>query len=415
MSLVEESLSLHRGHHGKIEVAAKTPLRNERDLSLAYTPGVAAPCEEIYVNRELVYEYTAKGNLIAIVTNGSAVLGLGDIGPEAALPVMEGKAVLFKALAGVDAFPICLDSHNVEEIVCIVKRFAPTFGGINLEDIAAPVCFEIEEKLQVELDIPVFHDDQHGTAIVVAAALLNALQLTNRAVATTRVVVVGAGAAGIAVTRLLLQLGVQHILVCDQEGILSPTRPAGANRYKREIAAATNPTGKTGTLAEALRGADVLIGLSRGGVVEPEMVARMAPRPIVFALANPEPEIRPEAALAAGAFIVATGRSDYPNQVNNVLAFPGIFRGALDTRASQINTAMKLAAARAIASLVGNNLAPDYIVPKPLDPRVAPAVAAATAAAAITSGVARRNVTPAEVAARTQFLARRELVTGNRR
>jgi len=411
VSLTEEALSLHRGYHGKIEVVAKTPLRNERDLSLAYTPGVAAPCEEIHFNKELAYEYTAKGNLIAIVTNGTAVLGLGDIGPEAALPVMEGKAVLFKALAGVDAFPICLNSHNVGEIVDTVKRLAPTFGGINLEDIAAPSCFEIEERLQAELDIPVFHDDQHGTAIVVAAALINALKLTNRKPGSVRVVVVGAGAAGIAVTRLLLQLGVRNILVCDQEGILSPQRANETNRYKREIAAITNPAGRTGTLAEALEGADVLIGLSRGGIVSREMVASMAQDPIVLALANPEPEIRPESARAAGASIVATGRSDYPNQVNNVLAFPGIFRGALDARATKINDAMKLAAAEAIASLVGEQLSPEFIIPKPLDPRVAPTVAAATARAAMASGVAQRTVDPGEVAARTSLLAKRELVT----
>ncbi|RDV84323.1 NAD(P)-dependent malic enzyme [Ammonifex thiophilus] len=386
MALAEEALELHRKYRGKIRVESKVPVKDKRDLSLVYTPGVAAPSEEIASRRELVYEYTAKGNLVAVVTNGTAVLGLGDVGPEAALPVMEGKAVLFKILADVDAFPICLATRNPAEVVQAVKLLAPTFGGINLEDIAAPDCFFIEERLREELDIPVFHDDQHGTAVVVGAALLNALKLTERRLEEIKVVIIGAGAAGIAVAQLLHGLGVRHLLVCDREGILVPGKTS--NPYKEAVARLTNPEGRTGGLAEALRGADVLIGLSRGGIVSPEMVAGMAPHPIVFALANPEPEIRPELARQAGAAVIATGRSDYPNQVNNALAFPGVFRGALDVRAREINEAMKLAAVKAIAELV-EKPRPDYIIPDPFDPRVVPAVARAVAEAARQTGVAR--------------------------
>ncbi len=391
MLLRDEALELHRTLKGKIEIRSKLPLRDKKDLSLAYTPGVAAPCEEIYANRQKVYEYTAKGNLVAVVTNGSAVLGLGNIGPEAALPVMEGKAILFKIFGGVDAVPICIDAQDAPSIIETVHRLAPTFGGINLEDIAAPLCFEVEAELKRILDIPVFHDDQHGTAIVVTAGLLNALTLTGRTLQGIRIVINGAGSAGLAITRLLLKLGVEHILVCDRSGIIYPDRAEGMNKYKQDIALRTNSTRRIGTLADALHGADVFIGVSKGNQVTPEMIRRMAPNPIIFALANPDPEIWPDEAAAAGAAIIATGRSDFPNQINNVLAFPGIFRGALDVRATDINDEMKLAAARAIASLVEDTLEPDRIIPGPFDTRVAPAVASATAGAAIASGVARVN------------------------
>ncbi|MGQ5712166.1 NAD(P)-dependent malic enzyme [Desulforudis sp. DRI-14] len=389
MPLRDEALELHRTVKGKIEIKSKLPLRDERDLSLAYTPGVAAPCEEIYADRQKVYEYTAKGNLVAVVSNGSAVLGLGNIGPEAALPVMEGKAILFKTFGGVDAVPICIDAGDAPSIIETVRRLAPTFGGINLEDIAAPLCFEVEAELKRILDIPVFHDDQHGTAVVVTAGLLNALTLTGRTLRDIRIVINGAGSAGLAITRLLLKLGVEHILVCDRKGIIYPDRAEGMNSYKQDIALRTNGARITGTLADALAGADVFIGVSKGNQVAPEMINRMAPDPIIFALANPDPEIWPDEAAAAGAAIIATGRSDFPNQINNVLAFPGIFRGALDVRAIDINDEMKLAAARAIASLAEETLKPDHIIPEPFDSRVAPAVAEATAKAAIASGVAR--------------------------
>ncbi|MGO0123521.1 NAD(P)-dependent malic enzyme [Desulfothermobacter acidiphilus] len=386
MTLEEEALALHLKHRGKISVESKLPVRDRHDLSLIYTPGVGAVSALVAEQKNLVYDYTAKGNLVAVVTDGTAVLGLGHIGPEAALPVMEGKAVLFKLLAGVDAFPLCLRASDPEAVVTAVRLISPTFGGINLEDIAAPACFYIEERLRQELDIPVFHDDQHGTAVVVAAALLNALRCAGKSLEAVRVVVIGAGAAGLAVTRLLLDLGAGHLLVCDREGILVPGKTN--NPYKEAVARLTNPAGRTGDMAEALRGADVLIGVSSGGIVTPEMVASMASDPIVFALANPEPEIRPELARQAGAAVIATGRSDYPNQVNNALAFPGIFRGALDARAREINEAMKLAAVRAIAGLVPEPH-PECIIPDPLDPRVAPAVARAVAEAARLSGVAR--------------------------
>jgi len=390
-NLEMESLHLHRRLKGKIEIAPRKPLQGIQDLALLYTPGVAAPCREISRDRGLVYEYTAKGNTVAIITNGTAVLGLGDIGPEAALPVMEGKALLFKTLAGIDAFPICLDCRDPAEVIRVVQAMAPSFGGINLEDIAAPDCFEIERCLRETLNIPVFHDDQHGTAVVVAAGLVNALRLTGRRIEETKVVINGAGAAGVATAHLFLKLGVQHLRVCDRLGVLYPGRPGGMNPYKEEIAALTNPTGGGGTLADTLRGADVFVGLSRGGLLTRDMVRFMAPKPIVFALANPEPEISRDQARAAGAAVIATGRSDCPNQINNVLAFPGVFRGALDARATDINGAMKIAAVRALSELVGDDLHPDYIIPEPVDPRVAPSVALAVAAAAVESGVSRAD------------------------
>ncbi|MBE0466657.1 MAG: NAD-dependent malic enzyme [Candidatus Desulforudis sp.] len=389
MDCREEALQLHKELKGKIEIVPKRPLRDQHDLSLLYTPGVAAPSLEINRDPDLVYEYTAKGNTVAIVTDGTAVLGLGDLGPLAALPVMEGKALLFNVFAEINAFPLCLATSDPDEVVSTVQSIAPSFGGINLEDIAAPACFEIERRLKESLDIPVFHDDQHGTAVVVAAGLVNALKLTGRRIGKTKVVISGAGAAGVATARLFLRLGVRHLLVCDRRGVVFPGRTAGMNPYKQEIAEQTNPAGSSGSLADALRGADVFVGLSRVGLVTREMVRTMAPDPIVFALANPEPEISRTDALAAGAAVVATGGSECPNQINNVLAFPGIFRGALDVRATDINGEMKVAATAAISELVGDDLSPEYIIPRALDRRVVEIVAGATAAAAVKSGINR--------------------------
>jgi malate dehydrogenase (oxaloacetate-decarboxylating) len=406
MALREDALELHRSHQGKLAVQPKVKVENAADLSLAYSPGVAEPCKEIYLQRDRVYEYTAKGNLVAVVTNGTAVLGLGNIGAHAAIPVMEGKCVLFKAFAGVDAVPICLDTEDPDEVVRTVKLLEPQFGGINLEDIAAPHCFEIEERLKHELDIPVFHDDQHGTAIVTLAALLNALKVVGKRMQDVHVVLNGAGAAGIATVKLLLSAGVRHVILCDTRGAIYEGRAEGMNAVKEIIARNTNLERKTGMLADVIKGADVFIGLSAAGVLTADMVRSMNEDPIIFAMANPDPEIHPEEALALGARVVGTGRSDYPNQVNNVLAFPGIFRGALDTRAQAITEDMKVAAAHAIAALVSDDeLRPDYILPKPFDPRVAPAVAAAVAQAAMASGVARVRVSPAEVAERTRQAA----------
>jgi malate dehydrogenase (oxaloacetate-decarboxylating) len=368
---------LHRG--GKMAVRSTVPLSSREDLSRAYTPGVAEVCRAIAANGALAREYTWIGHVVAVVTDGSAVLGLGNIGPRAALPVMEGKAVLFKEFGGVDAVPICLDTQDTDEIVATVVALAPSFGGINLEDIAAPRCFEIERRLDDQLDIPVFHDDQHGTAIVVLAALRNAARLLGRDLGELRVVVSGAGAAGSAVSRMLVAGGVADVVMCDSRGILGPTR-TDLSGEKAALAALTNPRGVGGAIADALRGADVLIGVS-GGTIEESAVAGMRPGGAIFALANPTPEVDPSIA-ARHAAVIATGRSDYPNQINNVLAFPGVFRGALDAGVSRITAAMKLAAADAIASVVAENLAPDSIVPSPLDPRVAPAVAAAVARAA---------------------------------
>ncbi|RAL26843.1 NAD(P)-dependent malic enzyme [Thermoflavimicrobium daqui] len=397
-SLREQALSIHRENHGKLTVNSKIAVNNAHDLSLVYSPGVAEPCREIYDRPEAIYDYTMKGNMVAVVTDGTAVLGLGNIGPKAAMPVMEGKAVLFKSFAGVDAFPICLDTTNVEKIVETVKLLAPTFGGVNLEDIAAPNCFIIEDRLKQELDIPVFHDDQHGTAIVTLAGLINALKVVNKKFEQIRVVANGAGAAGIAIIKLLLILGVKDIIMCDSRGAIYEGRPYGMNPVKEEIAKVTNRKRMEGSLEDAMRDADVFIGVSVAGSVTPEMVRSMNRDPVIFAMANPEPEIMPEEALAAGAKVVGTGRSDYPNQVNNVLAFPGIFRGALDVQARQINEEMKLAAAYAIASLIHeNDLRSDYVIPAPFDPRVAPAVAKAVAHAAVETGQARIHVNPEEV------------------
>ena len=402
MSVREDALKLHKENAGKIEVVSKVPVRDRQDLSLAYTPGVAEPCKEINADYDKIYDYTNKGNMVAVVTNGTAVLGLGDIGAGAGMPVMEGKAVLFKAFAGVDAFPICIDSKDVDEIVNVVKCIEPTFGGINLEDISAPACFEVEDKLKKISGIPIFHDDQHGTAIVTCAAMISALKLVGKKAEDVKVVVNGAGAAGIAVTKLLMTMGVKDVILCDSKGAVYESRPHGMNPYKEEIAAVTNRRKVQGSLAEALRGADVFIGLSVAGCVTREMVASMAKDAVVFAMANPVPEIMPDEAKAAGARGVATGRSDFPNQINNVLAFPGVFRGALDARATAINEEMKLAAVSAISDIVTDEeLSEEYIIPGPFDARVAPAVAAAVARAAMETGVARVKVDPEQVAART--------------
>ncbi len=377
--------ALHAG--GKMEVASRVAINGPEELSLAYTPGVARVCEAIAAEPELVDDYTWVSNTVAVVTDGTAVLGLGDIGPRAAMPVMEGKAVLFKQFGGVDAVPICLDTVDVDEIVETVVRLAPSFGGINLEDISAPRCFEIEERLKQRLSIPVFHDDQHGTAVVVLAALENAVRLTGRLMATTRVVVSGAGAAGVAVTRILLAAGVLDVAVVDRAGVLHSGREL--NDSKRALAEVTaDVTGRTGALADVMVGADVFIGVS-GGTVPEEVVATMADDAIIFGLANPMPEVHPEVA-HRHARVVATGRSDFPNQINNVLAFPGIFRGAFDARATAITEGMKLAAADALAAIVGDEVSEDYVVPSPFDSRVGPAVAAAVAEAARRDGVARR-------------------------
>lgn len=383
------ALEMHEKHRGKIQVTSKVPVETKDDLSTAYTPGVAEPCRRIHADQSEVYRYTAKGNLVAVVSDGTAVLGLGDIGPEASLPVMEGKAILFKTFADVDAFPLCLDTKEVDEIVETVVRVAPTFGGINLEDISSPRCVEIERKLKEQLDIPIFHDDQHGTAVVVTAALFNALKVVKKEITQIKVVLNGAGAAGNAIVRMLIEAGVSDLLVCDRHGILSRDEENG-NWVKDELAAMTNEELKKGTLAEAMVGADVFIGVSAKDLVTEAMVASMADGAIVLPMANPDPEIHPDLAEKAGAAVVGTGRSDFKNQINNVLAFPGIFRGALDARASDINEEMKIAAARAIANLVTEDkLSADYIIPSSLDESVAKAVAEAVYNAAVTSGVAR--------------------------
>ncbi len=389
MNYQEEAIRRHHDWHGKIEIASRAPLATKDDLSTAYTPGVAEPCRRIHADRELVFEYTRRGNLVAVVTDGSAVLGLGNIGPEAALPVMEGKAILFKSFADVDAFPICLATQDVDKIVETVCMIAPTFGGINLEDISAPRCFAVEERLIEALDIPVFHDDQHGTAVVTLAAIFNALRLTGQTLAALRIVINGSGAAGIAIAKLLHLLGARHILLVDSKGIVQRDR-ADLNAMKRAMLACTNPDNTPGNLATALRGAHVFIGVSVANLVSAEMVRSMAAHPIIFAMANPDPEILPDAARAAGARIVGTGRSDFPNQINNVLGFPGIFRGTLDVRARHITNAMKIAAAKALAACVpADALREEFILPSPLDRTVAPNVAAAVAAAARKEGIAR--------------------------
>ena len=385
----EKALELHRQWKGKIRVTTPCKLEDREDLSLAYTPGVAAPCLEIQKDVEKSYEYTRRGNLVAVVTDGTAVLGLGDIGPEAGMPVMEGKCALFQAFAGVDAFPLCVRSKDVDEIVHAVELIAGSFGGINLEDIAAPRCFEVERKLKEKLDIPVFHDDQHGTAVVTVAAMLNALKLVGKEIGEVKAVVNGAGAAGTACTKLLMALGLKNVVVCDKMGALVPGLP-GMTDAQAQLAEVTNPQGQSGALADVIKGADVFLGFSAPNVLTGDMVRTMAQDPVIFACANPTPEIFPEEALEAGARVVGTGRSDYPNQINNVLVFPGIFRGALDVRARNINDAMKVAAAKAIASLIPDSeLREDNIIPSAFDPRVAQAVAAAVAQAARDTGVAR--------------------------
>ena len=389
MNYAEESLKRHYQWRGKLEIIHKMPVSTREDLSLAYTPGVAQPCLEIQKNPEKSWELTGRWNTVAVVTDGTAVLGLGDIGPEAGMPVMEGKCVLFKAFGGVDAIPLCIRSKEVDVIVETVALLAGSFGGINLEDISAPRCFEIERKLKARCDIPIFHDDQHGTAVVVLAALLNALKLTGKKLEKASVVTLGAGAAGIAVIRLLQALGLSDVVLCDRQGAIYKGRD-GLNSEKAEMAEISNRQMKKGSLADAIRGADVFIGVSAPGMVTTEMVKSMAPNAILFPMSNPTPEIMPDLAIAAGAAVVGTGRSDFANQINNVLAFPGIFRGALDVRASDINDEMKIAAAYALANLVSENeLRSDYIIPAAFDPRVRDEVARATAQAAIKSGVAR--------------------------
>ncbi len=389
MDYAQEALKLHKALKGKIEVAPLCPLETKDDLSIAYTPGVAQPCLEINKDVANAYEYTRKGNLVAVVTDGTAVLGLGDIGPEAGMPVMEGKAVLFKHFGGVDAMPICLATKDVDKIVETVKMIAPTFGGINLEDISGPRCFEIERRLKKELDIPVFHDDQHGTAVVCLAAVLNAVKLVNKKIEDLVVVINGAGAAGVAIGKLLLSSGVKDVIMCNSKGVIYEGKE-GLNSEIVEVAKITNKEKKQGTLADVAKGADILVGVSVAGAFTPEMIQSMNRDPIILAMANPTPEIFPEDALKAGAAVMGTGRSDFAKQINNVLAFPGIFRGALDVRASDINDEMKIAASRAIASLVSDEeLTPDYIIPAPFDKRVAETVAKAVAQAARDTGVAR--------------------------
>ena len=388
MDYAKESLRLHGEWKGKIEMVTRVPVKTKDDLSLAYTPGVAQPCLEIQKDINKSYELTRRWNMAAVITDGSAVLGLGDIGPEAGMPVMEGKCVLFKAFGDVDAFPICVKTKDVDEFVETVYNISGSFGGINLEDIAAPRCFEIERKLKGKCDIPIFHDDQHGTAVITLAGLTNALKVVGKKKEDVKIVTSGAGAAAIAITKLLLSAGFRDITMCDRKGAIYKGRE-GLNWIKTEMAEVTNLSRKAGTLADMLVGADVFIGVSAPNTVTTEMVKTMNRDAIIFACANPTPEIFPDAAKAGGARVISTGRSDYPNQINNVLAFPGIFRGAFDVRASDINEAMKVAAAEALAGLVGDELSEDYIIPAAFDPRVGPAVAKAVAEAARRSGVAR--------------------------
>ena len=389
MDKKEFALSQHEKWNGKIEVISRAKIETPEDLAVAYTPGVAEPCLKIAEDVDLSYKYTRRGNLVAVVTDGTAVLGLGDIGPEAGMPVMEGKCALFKEFGDVDAFPLCIRSKDVDEIVNTVALLAGSFGGINLEDISAPRCFEIERKLKERCDIPVFHDDQHGTAVVTAAALLNALKFTGRKIEDIKVVMSGAGAAGSAIIKLLIELGLKNVIMCDRKGAIYEGRE-GLNEEKAKMAAITNREKQAGSLADVLKGADVFIGVSAPGTVTEEMVKTMAKDPILFPMANPVPEIMPDLAMKAGAAVVGTGRSDFPNQINNVLAFPGIFRGALDVRAKDINDPMNAAAAHAIANLIDESeLRADYIIPDPFDPRVKEAVSAAVAKAARETGVAR--------------------------
>ncbi len=391
----EEALRYHSRYGGKLEIAPKTRMRDAHDLSLAYTPGVAEPCREIAKNPEDVYTYTSKGNMVAIMTDGTRILGLGPIGPYAGLPVMEGKAILFKKFANVDAFPLCLNVKTPDEFVETAIRVEPAFGGINLEDIATPQCFEIEARLRKLLKIPVFHDDQHGTSIIALAGLLNALKVTGRSIEEAAFVINGAGAAGIALAHYLHYAGAREIIACDSKGIIYAGRKEASNPYKEALCAFTNKGGRRGTLADALKGADVFVGLSAPGTLKKDMIRGMAKDPIIFALANPDPEISPEDAEEAGAAVIATGRSDYANQANNVLGFPGVFRGALDVRATTINEEMKLAASKAIAKLIPDGmLSANYVIPSPIDPRVVPEVALAVAQTAVETGVARSKLDP---------------------
>ena len=390
MDYAKESLRLHGEWKGKIEVVTRVPVENKDDLSLAYTPGVAQPCLEIQKNVDKSYDLTRRWNMCLVVTDGSAVLGLGNIGPEAGMPVMEGKCVLFKAFGDVDAFPLCIKSNDVDEIVNTIYLISGSFGGVNLEDISAPRCFEIEKKLKEKCDIPIFHDDQHGTAIITLAGLTNALKVVGKKKEEVHVVMNGAGAAAISIARLLLKAGIKNITLCDRKGAIYEGRPEGMNPVKDEMSKVTNLEHKAGSLADMLKGADVFIGVSAPGAVTVDMVKTMAKDAIIFACANPTPEIFPDDAKAGGAKVIATGRSDYPNQINNVLAFPGVFRGAFDVRAKDINDEMKLAASRALAELITDEeLSEDYIIPKAFDPRVGKAVAAAVADAARKTGVAR--------------------------
>ncbi len=393
MNKKEFALQAHKQWAGKIEITNRANLNTPEDLAVCYTPGVAEPCLKIAENVDLSYQYTRRHNLVAVITDGSAVLGLGDIGPEAGMPVMEGKCCLFKEFGNIDAFPLCLRTHDVDEIVNTIRLLAGSFGGINLEDISAPRCFEIEEKLKQCCDIPIFHDDQHGTAIVTLAALTNALKVVNKKINQVTLVISGAGAAGIAIAKLFLSVGIKEIIICDRQGAIYRGRQ-GLNTIKKAMAEITNFSMKKGSLEEVIKGADIFLGVSAPGILTKEMIRSMAKDPILFTMANPIPEIMPEDAKDAGAVVVGTGRSDFPNQINNLLAFPGVFRGALDVRASEINEEMKLAAAHAISDIVSSDeLCADYIIPHPFDQRVVPAVAKAVAKAALDTGVARITTT----------------------
>ncbi|PTG08462.1 NAD-dependent malic enzyme [Staphylococcus chromogenes] len=405
MSLRDEALQMHKENHGKLAVAPKVKVTNKEELSLAYSPGVAEPCKDIHEHPEKVYDYTMKSNTVAVISDGTAVLGLGNIGAEASLPVMEGKAVLFKSFSGIDGIPLSLSTTDTEEIIRTVKLLEPNFGGINLEDISAPRCFEIEERLKKETKIPVFHDDQHGTAIVTLAGLMNALRIVKKDLSDIRVVLNGAGAAGIAIVKLLYSYGVREMIMCDSQGAIYEGRPHGMNPTKEYVAKWTNKDKINGKLTDVIEGADVFIGVSVANLLSEEMVRSMANDPVIFAMANPNPEITPELAKSAGAKVIGTGRSDFPNQINNVLAFPGIFRGALDVRATHINEQMKQAAVEAIATLISEEeLTEDYVIPGPFDKRVAPSVAKAVAKTAMESGVARIDVDPEEIYQKTLAL-----------
>lgn len=405
MSLRDDALHMHKENQGKLGVAPKVKVTNKEELSLAYSPGVAEPCKDIHERPESVYDYTMKSNTVAVISDGTAVLGLGNIGAEASIPVMEGKAVLFKSFSGVDGIPLSLSTTDTEEIIRTVKLLEPNFGGINLEDISAPRCFEIEERLKKETKIPVFHDDQHGTAIVTMAGLMNALRIVNKDIADIRVVLNGAGAAGIAIVKLLYSYGVRNMVMCDSQGAIYEGRPHGMNPTKDFVAKWTNKDKIDGKLVDVIQDADVFIGVSVANILTEDMVKTMADDPIIFAMANPNPEITPSLAKAAGAKVIGTGRSDFPNQINNVLAFPGIFRGALDVRATHINEKMKQAAVKAIASLVSDEeLTADYVIPGPFDKRVAPSVAREVAKAAMESGVARIDVDPEDIYQKTLTL-----------